>query len=434
MTSTESDVGSGTDLPAGRLAVPEAELSVPGGLPDPLVCADGTPVRTPADWWERRRPELLAAFEEHVYGRTPNGAVEAGAQVLAEGPALDGRATRVETRLTFRRPAADVPDSEVPAADAADAVAVTVLTYLPAAASATSPAPVFLALNFRGNDVVENGSAKDSDPVQHPWPLAELVDRGYGVATACYQDIDPDVDDFGNGVHPLFYASGQTPGQTPGQTRPGEHEWGALGAWAWGLSRILDHLRADRRVDAGRVIVAGHSRLGKAAIWAAACDERFAMAVSNNSGCGGAALSRRRVGETVEAITSRFPHWFCPAFAGYAGREEALPVDQHQLLALVAPRPAYVASAEEDTWADPAGEFLGAKYASPVYELLGVEGLAATEPPSADRPVVPSRLGYHIRPGGHAMTDGDWARFADAADRHLGGFPEDTDRSGPAGG
>ena len=303
---------------------------------------------------------------------------------------------------------------------------VTVLTYLPASASAAAPAPVFLALNFRGNDVVENGSADDTDPVQHPWPLAELVDRGYGVATACYQDVDPDVDDFGNGVHPLFYASGQT--------RPGEHEWGALGAWAWGLSRILDLLRADPRVDAGRVVVAGHSRLGKAAVWAAALDQRFAMAVSNNSGCGGVSLSRRRVGETVEAITGRFPHWFCPAFAAYAGREDALPVDQHQLLALVAPRPAYVASAEEDTWADPYGEFLGAKYASPVYELLGAEGLAATEQPSADRPVVASRLGYHIRPGGHAMTDGDWARFADAADRHLRRSPGSSDRSELPGG
>ncbi|GAA2759769.1 alpha/beta hydrolase family protein [Actinopolymorpha rutila] len=430
MTSTESgtrtgaDSESGTDLPAGRLAVPEAELSVPGGLPDPLVCADGTPVRTPADWWERRRPELLAAFEQHVYGRTPGGAVEVGVEVLAEDTVLDGRATRVETRLTFRRPAAaaDAPDSQ---GTAADPVAVTVLTYLPVSAAATAPAPVFLALNFRGNEIVENGSAADADPVQHPWPLAELVDRGYGVATACYQDLDPDVDDFGNGVHPLFYATGQT--------RPGEHEWGALGAWAWGLSRILDHLREDRRVDADRVIVAGHSRLGKAAIWAAARDERFAMAVSNNSGCGGVALSRRRIGETVEAITSTFPHWFCPAFAAYAGREESLPVDQHQLVALVAPRPAYVASAQDDTWADPYGEFLGAKYASPVYELLGAEGLAATEQPSVDRPVVPSRLGYHIRPGGHAMTDGDWARFADAADRHLGqlsGRP--ADRSGPA--
>ncbi|SDS92570.1 alpha/beta hydrolase family protein [Actinopolymorpha singaporensis] len=432
MTSTDSGTGTGAEaelgagLPAGRLAVPEAELSVPGGLPDPLVCADGAPVLTPADWWERRRPELLAAFERHVYGRTPEGAVEVGAQVLAEDAALDGRATRVETRLTFRRPAvgaAGAPDSQ----GSQGSVAATVLTYLPASASTGSPAPVFLALNFRGNDVVENGSADHTEPVQPPWPLAELVDRGYGVATACYQDFDPDVDDFGNGVHPLFYA--------PGQNRPGEHEWGALGAWAWGLSRILDHLREDRRVDAARVIVAGHSRLGKAAMWAAALDERFAMAVSNNSGCGGVALSRRRVGETVEAITSRFPHWFCPAFAAYAGREETLPVDQHELVALVAPRPAYVASAEEDTWADPYGEFLGAKYASPVYELLGAEGLAATEQPSVDRPVVPSRVGYHIRPGGHAMTDGDWARFADAADRHLGkvsGRP--TDRSGPAGG
>jgi hypothetical protein len=330
-----------------------------------------------------------------MYGRTPTGQVAVRHETLSTDPAaLDGRSTRVQVRLTF---------GEGPAA-----VATTLLVHLPNAADA--PTPVFLALNFRGNDAVEHGDPT-AGALAEPWPLARLVERGYAVATARYEDLDPDVDDFTNGVHPLFYAAGQR--------QPAPDEWGALGGWAWGLSRALDYLRTEPRIDGDRVIVAGHSRLGKAALWAAAQDERFAMAVSNNSGCGGVALSRRRVGETVEAITSRFPHWFCGRFAAYAGREQDLPIDQHLLVALVAPRPVCIASGEEDLWADPYGEFLGGRYATPVYELFGVDGLAATAMPAVSEPVR-SRVGYHVRPGGHGLTAYDWERFADAADRHLG--------------
>jgi hypothetical protein len=376
-------------------------------LPDPLVCVDGSRVQTAEDWWTRRRPELLDLFARHMYGTTPAGPIDVRRTVVGEDTtSLSGRATRVEVLVSFERPAeADRPASTGPS--------MRLWIYLPNEAS--GPVPAFLGLNFRGNQAVESRSA-ESDGRVEPWPLARLVERGYAVATACYEDIDPDVDDFGNGVHPLFYREGQH--------RPGPHEWGAIGAWAWGLSRALDVLVDDARVDgarvdARRVVAVGHSRLGKVALWAAAQDERFAMAVSNNSGCGGASLSRRQVGETVEAITQRFPHWFCPAFASYAGREHALPIDQHLLLSLVAPRPVYVASAQDDTWADPEGEFLGAKRASAAYELLGVEGLATNEMPVLSSPVC-SRIGYHIRPGGHAMTAYDWERFADAADRHLG--------------
>ncbi len=383
-----------TAVVPGRLEVPEAELSVPGGLPDPLVCVDGTPVASAADWVERRRPELLDLFARHMFGRTPQQSLDVRTDVVStDTAALSGRATRVEVRLSFGPPGGP---------------AMTLLAYVPN--DATAPVPAFLGLNFRGNHRIEATTEEPGAPHQR-WPLDLLVGRGYAVATACYEDIDPDVDDFGNGVHPLFYA--------PGQTRPAGDGWGALGAWAWGLSRAMDHLESDPRIDAGRVAVVGHSRLGKAALWAAAQDPRFALAVSNNSGCGGAALSRRLVGETVEAITERFPHWFAPDFAAYAGHEEDLPFDQHLLIALVAPRPVYVASAEDDTWADPYGEFLGARYASPVYRLLGVEGLAAETMPPVSAPVS-SRVGYHVRPGGHAMTTYDWERFADAADRHLG--------------
>jgi hypothetical protein len=397
-----------TGVAGGRLNVPEAELSVPGGLPDPFVDLDGRRVTTAAEWFERRRPELLGLFARRMYGVTPPVALPMRSQVRSEdAAALDGRSTRIDVRLTFGAPG-DAPVGAEPTAD--------LLVHLPN--GATAPVPVFLALNFRGNNEVEVGGQGE------PWPLAHLVERGYGVATLCYEDIEPDVDgpatgnaDAGHwtgraGIlrHPVFLAADAA--------RPAGERWGSLSAWAWGLSRAMDYLVGDPRVDAMRVIVAGHSRLGKAALWAAAQDLRFAMAVSNNSGCGGVALSRRLVGETVEAITARFPRWFCGNFSEYAGREETLPFDQHLLVALVAPRPVYVASAEDDTWADPYGEFLGARYADSVYRLLGVEGIATTSMPPVSAPV-PSRIGYHIRPGGHAMTSYDWERFADAADRHL---------------
>lgn len=359
------------------------------GLPDPLVRLDGTPVTSAEEWFGDRKPEVLALFERHMYGRTPPGSVPVQVDILAQDMAFGGKAIRQEIRLTF--------DGRV---------AMELLVFLP---DEQRPSPVFLGLNFRGNAVAEHGST-DTDPVADPWPIEDLVQRGYGVATARYEDIDADVDDFGNGVHPLFYEAGQQ--------RPGPDEWGAIGAWAWGLSRALDWLETQPAVDRERVIVVGHSRLGKAAMWAAAQDPRFAMAVSNNSGCGGVALSRRRVGETVEAITRRFPHWFCANFAAYASREETLPIDQHLLVALIAPRPVYIASAEDDAWSDPLGEFLGGQYADPVYRLLGTDGLAAPEQPPVGEPVL-SRIGYHLRPGGHAMTTYDWHRFADFADRHL---------------
>lgn len=392
-------------------------------LPDPLICGDGMPVRTADEWFERRRPELLELFASEVYGRTPGrGAVEVE-WVTCDSHAVSGFATRLELDVRVRTHAT-----------AASALTFHLLVWLPN--HGPTPAPAFLGLNFFGNHTVHpdpairlaTGWALNNEELgiteyaateasrglrARRWPVELLLTRGYALATLYAGDIDPDYHDgFRNGAHGLFRTDADA------EWRP--DAWGSIGAWAWGLSRALDALSTIERIDARRVGVIGHSRFGKAALWAGAQDARFAWVVANNSGRGGAAISRRRFGELTRHLNERFPHWFAGNFRAYDDREHELPVDQHELLALIAPRPVYVASAVQDLWADPRGELSACRHASSVYELFGVRGLPVVSDEVPVNRSIGDRIGYHRRPGGHDLLAADWWQYLNFADRHRG--------------
>jgi hypothetical protein len=380
-------------------------------LPDPLTTCAGDKVTTVAQWQKTRRPELLELFRTNVYGRVPATPVKLNFNVFDEdSKALDGTAIRKQVAIE--------------AVSGEKRLRIELLMYLPVSAK-QKPVPVFVLLNFSGNHTVNPDPAivlpksyvsrKNSPPEQFRgakksrYPISDIVARGYGFATACYADIDPDFDDgFKNGAHALL----DPPGKRP------DDAWGSVGAWAWGLSRLMDYFETEKNIDRNRVAVLGHSRLGKTALWAGAQDERFALVISNNSGSTGAALARNKKGEQVERINTHFPHWFCENYKKFNGKEDKLPIDQHELIALMAPRLVYVASASLDAHADPENEFRACVHAGPVYELFGLPGVGASEMPKPENPLHAGYIGHHIRTGKHDLTEYDWARYMDFADKH----------------
>ncbi len=390
-------------------------------LPEPLVMADGTKVTNAGMWRMKRRPRILELFRKQVYGRAPVGRPKGMTFKVfdLDRKALNGLAIRKQVTVSFT--------------GKEDGPSMDILIYLPGAAK--GPVPTFVVLNFGGNHTIHSDPAirlstrwmrnnrkateQSRGSGYSRFPVEKILSRGYGLATIYYGDIDPDFHDgFKNGVHPVF--------DQPIKGKRVPDAWGSICAWAWGLSRAMDYFESDKEIDESRVAVLGHSRLGKTALWAGARDERFAFVISNNSGCGGAALSLRRFGETVKRINTSFPHWFCDNFKKYNDEEDRLPVDQHMLIALMAPRPVYVASADEDLWADPRGEFLACKNAGPVYKLLGLKGLDARQMPALNDHVQKGRIGYHVRTGGHGLTEYDWQRYMDFADIHLKGTKQSS--------
>ena len=374
-------------------------------LPDVLALRSGERMADAKSWSSRRRPEILALYETEVFGKSPAKPAKLNYQVKnVEKGALGGKADRkIVTVYLDGTPTGTKMD---------------LLIYLPAGAK--KAVPVFLGLSFAGVHTVANdpgvplGSrwvrqVKEASPessrgsAASQWQVEKILAAGYGLATVDYNEIEPDfVGGMKYGIRALYFK--------PGQSEPAADEWGAIAAWAWAASRAMDYLEKDAGVDGGRVAIFGHSRLGKTALWAGARDTRFSVVIANESGEGGAAISRRNYGERTKDLNTRFPHWFDGNFKKYSGREEEMPFDSHMLLSLIAPRGLYVASAEEDRWSDPRGEFLGAAYASAIWELFGRKGIGTMEMPGLHQPVG-EHVRYHIRAGKHDVTAYDWEQY-----------------------
>ncbi|BCM92621.1 carbohydrate esterase [Abditibacteriota bacterium] len=393
-------------------------------LPEPLTMQNGTPVTSAGQWRAARRPELLRLFEENIYGKTPIGRPQNLRFVVREikKNARDGKATRLRVGVLFEGSEAGRQ--------------MELLVYLPN--DVKGPVPMFLGLNFDGNfttttekdlpvpDHFVNGlfyrlpdhRARESLRGNNArmWPYDEILARGYGIATACYGEVEPD--DKNQWWHGPRALAPSPPTQSD--------DWGTIGGWAWALSRAMDYLQTNKQVDPRRIALFGFSRLGKTAMWAGSQDERFAAVISQNSGKGGVSLSKRLVGERVSHLAGPdLAHWFAPAYAQYADNEVALPVDGHELAALIAPRPLLILSGTEDDFSDPEGEFLSGKAATPVYKLLGSDGLNADQWP-APQTLINSTIGYYLRLGGHNVTPEDWTATLNWADQHLKHSPPNS--------
>lgn len=364
-------------------------------LPDLLTCLDGTPVTSEKVWFEKRRPEILDMLKREEYGRLPDMSDVSIDIRIADSrqgkEIMEGRAIRRTIEITAVRNGIHFSFPAV--------------VFIPA--EQEKPVPVLLTICNRG--------IKDGDPARHflsPfWPAETMVSRGYAAAVILTQDIAPDYDEgFSMGFHKLF--------PELKENRP-DDAWGALSAWSWGASRMMDYFEQEPLIDEKRAVVAGHSRGGKTALWTLAQDQRFAMALSSCAGNSGDALARQSKGERIKDIVTRFPYWFCRNYQKYAENEDAMPFDQHMLIALAAPRLVYTTSKTFDSWADPAGQFESLVQATPVYRLLGKTGMPLIKQPKPERPVHDGEIGYHFKTGNHDLDEYDWNCVMDYADKHL---------------
>ncbi|MFW5644530.1 MAG: alpha/beta hydrolase family protein [Bacteroidota bacterium] len=397
----------------------QVSSQIPEELPQILSTDAGKKISDVDTWENRRKPEILDLFRDEVYGWFPADFKPEVSfeKVSTDYHALNGEGIRKQIIIHVKNPENDKQ------------MKIPLLIYLPS--GEIRDIPVFLGLNFYGNHTIHadpgimisdswvrnnvdfqiegfRADERSRGVRNHRWPVEYILSRGYGLATMYYGDIDPDYDDdFQNGLHNLFREDGPYP----------EDGAGSIAAWAYGLSLAMDYMETDTQIDENKIAVLGHSRLGKTALWAGARDTRFAMVISNNSGCGGAALSLRKQGETVQIINDRFPHWFNDNFIFYNENETELPVDQHMLLATIAPRFLYVTSAEKDGWADPYGEQLSTYLAGKVWEkIYNQQVYVPREPRPVNYPVKRGYVGYHIRSGKHDITPYDWEQFLDFAD------------------
>jgi (4-O-methyl)-D-glucuronate---lignin esterase len=414
-TQTTPGAGRSTNLgsdPNGnplRLALKTGHVSNydeskvrPYTLPDPLVSADGKPVKDAKAWMNQRRHEILTLYETEIYGRVPAKTPRVSWQV-AETDAHARQGAAVMKKIVGR--VGEKPDGP----------RINLTLYTPAAAK--QAVPVILLVNFGGGPAPPAGATAGGGRAMNPNAFSEspvaadILARGWGFATVGYLDIQPDrANTWNEGV------IGATLGEGPSQ--PAADEWGTISAWSWGISRILDYLESDRSVNAKQVAVHGHSRLGKTALWASARDQRIAAVYSSCAGEMGSALARRDWGETVDDMAQNFPWQFAGNFQKWTGRWNEMPVDAHMLIALSAPRPVFITGGTGDQWADPVGEFLAQVAAGPVYRLLGRKDLGVTQLPPLDTPVIAGDLGWHYHTGGHTATPADWKAFLEFMDKY----------------
>lgn len=364
----------------------EEDKVPPYVLPDVLTTLGGRKITQKKEWMNLRRPEVLELFTTQVYGRVPVTPYQTNIKVVQENKnAMNGLATLKVVDITFT----------------AKSKSLTLHLGLFIPNKGPKPVPAFLLICNRPTDNIDFTRTRKSEF----WPAEEVIARGYAVAAFYNADVDPDMDDnFKNGIHGLL------------DTNRSAESWGTIAAWAWGASRCMDYLVKEKTIDHGKIAVVGHSRGGKTALWAGATDKRFALVVSNEAGCGGSSLSRRRYGETINRINKAFPHWFCTNYKSYNNKEDSLPVDQHMLMALIAPRALYVASADKDLWGDPRGQYLALYHALPVYNLLGIKSDLPEAMPPLNTPVHTGRVAYHVRDGEHNLLLKDWNFFMDFAD------------------
>lgn len=367
------------------------ESKVPGYiLPDVLVSRSNEPIKTKAAWEKLRRPELLSLFEENIYGKMPREYDSIRHTTIHEDSnSMNGKAHLKEVKITIYR--------------SGKSVDVNLILFTPN--DAKKPVPAFLLINNRPKENTDPSRKQKSEF----WPAEEVINSGYAIAAIHVSDMAPDDPKlFMNGVLQLY----------PEQLAA-DNGMRTIGAWAWGASRVMDYFEKEPFIDETKVAIVGHSRGGKASLWAAAQDQRFALCISNCSGSTGAKLARRQFGERIRRINSSFPHWFTPNYKKFNDKEDLLPVDQHMLIALAAPRPVYATNASEDLWADPTGTFLSLKHSEEVYRLYGLRSRLPDAPPAINTAIIKSPLAYHNREGIHNLTVYDWNNFIGFADFHF---------------
>ncbi len=378
-------------------AVLSHALAEPGvELPHPLSLTDGSTIASTQEWEKVGRPATLELFHKHIYGRVKEGPnVQVRSHIASKDEkAMEGNATLKQIVIDYGTAASDE--------------SIDVTLFIPN--HIEHPVAAFLLICNRGHESID-----PTREVRTPfWPAEKIIEQGFAAAVFHYSDVaaDDKAKAFDTGIFKVSKDATSARSADDG---------GTIAAWAWGASRVMDYLEEDPAIRADQVAVVGHSKGGKSALLAGAQDTRFALTISNNSGCGGAALSRRKEGETIADINGRFPHWFAKNFHQFGGNEHALPVDQHQLLALIAPRLVYVSSATQDAWADPEGEFLSCLHAEPVFDLYGLAGVGSKDQPQPEKPLHSGSIGYHLRTGKHDLTEYDWEQFMKFASQHWAG-------------